>query len=105
MKAPTKNQLIIKENKMKISEILKNMDNFSDEERVQYIKKLWEKVTPISKQTLINFQNQWDGSKSFEEFKKAQNKLIKECIKMEILINDVKVKENIEVFTMETEIN
>jgi len=87
---------------MKISEILKNMDNFSDDERAKYIGGLWKKVTPISKQTLINFQNNWDGSKSFEEFKKAQNKVIKECIQMEILINDVKEKENMEVFTMET---
>lgn len=89
---------------MKISEILEKMDNFTDEERVKYLKELWKKVSPISKQTLLNFENGWDGSKTFEEFKKAQNKVIRECIQMEIMINDFKEKENIEVFTMETEI-
>ena len=89
---------------MKISEILNNLDNFNDDEREKYLGGMWKKVSPISKQTLINFQNEWDGGKSFDEFKKAQNKVIKDCIQMEIMINDVKEKEGMEVFTMETEI-
>jgi len=89
---------------MKILEILDKIDNFNDNEREQYLGGMWEKVSHLSKQTLINFQNEWDGSRSFDEFKKAQNKIIRECIKLEILINDAKEKQGLEIFTMETEI-
>ena len=89
---------------MKISEILEKLDDFTDDERQKYLGGMWKKVSRLSKGTLLNFQNEWDGGKPFDEFKKAQNKVIRDCIKMEIMINDVKEKENMEVFTMETEI-
>ena len=89
---------------MKISEILEKMEDFTDDEREKYLGGMWSKVTDVSKNTLMGFQNAWDGSKGFDAFKKEQNKLVKECIQMEIMINDVKEKNGLEVFTMETEI-
>lgn len=90
---------------MKVSEIMEKMDGFTDEEITKYLGGLWKKVSPISQATLNQFQAGWGGRKSFEEFKVEQNKVIKECIQMEILINDVKEQAGVEVFTMDTEIN
>ena len=89
---------------MKISEILEKMDNFTDAERVKYIGGLWEKVSYISKQTLRDFEICWDCNKTFEEFKKAQNKIIKECIQLELMTNVAKTGTPLEIFTMETEV-
>lgn len=89
---------------MKISEILENMDSFTDAERTKYLGGMFKKISNISKASLSEFQRTWDGSKSFEEFKIAQNKVVRDCIGCEILINDVKEKEGLEIFTLETEI-
>lgn len=89
---------------MKIAEILEKMDNFTDNERTKYLGGIFKKVSPISNETLRQFQNDWDGNKSFKEFKVAQNKVVRDCVKMEIMINDVKGKEGLEAFTMDTEI-
>ncbi len=104
MKVHIPNHFIIKENTMKVSEILEKMDGFTGKERKKYLGGIFKKVSPISNATLKQFENEWDGSKTFEEFKVAQNKVVRECIQMEIMINDVKEKENMEVFTMDTEI-
>ena len=89
---------------MKIAEILEKMDDFTDDEREKYLGGIFKKVSRISSATLRNFENGWDGSKSFEEFKVAQNKVVRDCVQMEIMINDVKEEEGLEVFTMDTEI-
>ena len=90
---------------MKVKEILEKMDSFTDDEAKRFLGGLWSKVSEISKQSFLNFQNEWDGSKTFEEFKKARNKVLKSRIECEILINDVKENLGQEVFTLETEIN
>lgn len=59
------------------------MDNFTDEERKTIIGALWKQMSPVSHQTLLKFQNTWDSSRSFLEFRVEQNKKIKECVKLE----------------------
>jgi hypothetical protein len=89
---------------MKIAEILEKMDDFTDDERKKYLGGMWQNVSHLSKNTLLNFQNEWNGSLDFEEFKKKQNKIIKDCIKMEIMINDIKQEQGLVIFTLDTEI-
>jgi len=93
---------------MKVKEILERMADFTDEERQKYIGGLCNKVCSISKASLLNFQNSWDGTKTFDEFKTTQNKVIKECIEMEISAIGTKIRKrnfNLEPLTLETEIN
>ena len=89
---------------MKVSEILEKMDAFTDEEAKRFLGGMWRKVSQISRQSLSSFENQWDGSKTWEEFKKARNKVVRECVECEILINDIKENIGQEVFTLETDI-
>lgn len=69
---------------MKVKEILDKMDDFSDEGRERYLMPLLSDLTAVSQHQIIVFQDNWDGTKSFEEFKKAQNKEIRDCVEMEL---------------------
>jgi hypothetical protein len=75
---------------MKIKELLEKLDELTDEEREKWLSKLIDKFTPESLGTIANFQREWinsDKSKGimrpFEEFRTAQNKVIRDCVKME----------------------
>ena len=91
---------------MKIEEILKKMDGFSDKERGTILRSLLNKLCPVSKNQLISFQSGWDGSRAFEEFKEAQNKVIKECVGMEVseIGSLVREKLGLPPISLETEI-
>lgn len=69
---------------MTIKEILEKLDDFKGKEREKYLRSLFDNLTPFSQNQLRNFQDTWDGNKSFEEFVKAQNKEIRMCIEMEL---------------------
>lgn len=69
---------------MTVKEILEKMDNFKSEEREKYLGPLLNDLTPFSKSQLMDFQNNWDREKSFEDFVKAQNKQIRLCVEMEL---------------------
>jgi uncharacterized protein YfaP (DUF2135 family) len=77
---------------MNIQEIVEKMDSFTEDERVKYLGPVLNKMSMPSQGTLRQFQNQWreeiaakemDADTEFREFVKAQNVIIKECIKME----------------------
>jgi len=68
---------------MTIKDVLEKMDNFTDEERKNILAKMCELMSPVSKGSLMKFQSNWDSTKGFDAFKKEQNKIIKECIKLE----------------------
>jgi hypothetical protein len=69
---------------MKLSEIRDKMDGFTEDERAKYLVPLLRNFSPPSKSQMANFQNRWDGSRSFEEFVSAQNNEIRLCIEMEL---------------------
>jgi hypothetical protein len=89
---------------MNIYELVEKIDLFTDKEREKYISKIWNMFSTLSKNEILNFQNKWDSSKSFDEFKMEQNKLIRECISIECSIvgEVVREKENLEKFDMMT---
>lgn len=75
---------------MKVKELLDQLDELSDDEREKGLLKLANRFTPESLGSIMNFQNEWVHSdkaqgiqRPFEEFKKAQNKIIRDCVKME----------------------
>ena len=53
-------------------------------EREKYSRILYNKhLSPFFQNSLIDFQKNWDHSKSFEEFREAQDKKILECLELE----------------------
>jgi hypothetical protein len=71
---------------MKIRELLEKLDGLEEDEREKWIYKLMGKFTPESLGTIINFQNEWmsvDTERPWEDFIKAQNKVILDCVKLE----------------------
>lgn len=68
---------------MKIKEILKKMNGFSDKERGAILKSLLNKLCPVSLNQMSSFQSDWDGERTFEEFKEEQNKVLRYCVEME----------------------
>ena len=75
---------------MKIKELVEKLDRFDDDEREKWLPKLMGRFTPESLGQIMNFQNRWVNSdkakgvtRPFEEFKKEQNKVILDCIKIE----------------------
>jgi hypothetical protein len=69
---------------MTIAELLEKMDAFTDEERKKYLGALLNMLTPVSNQTIVEFQQKWDGSKPFNEFIEAQNRELKTCVGLEM---------------------
>ena len=68
---------------MTIKDVLDNMDSWQEEERNQ-LHGVMDRLCGVSLQTLREFQITWDGTKSFEEFRVAQNKVIRDCIEIEL---------------------
>jgi hypothetical protein len=67
---------------MTIQDLLDNMDNWYDEERNQ-LRPVLDMLTGVSLETFQRFESGWDGE-SYEEFISAQNKVIRECIELEM---------------------
>jgi len=82
------------------------MDTFSDEDRKKYLGKLCANLTPISKQHIRWFQLDWDKSKSYSEFKKEQNEIIRMCLKIELSISgkDVRTLAGMDVLTLNSDL-
>jgi hypothetical protein len=67
-----------------IDEFLERLDSIEDSKRENFIKPIVTEFCDLSKRQLSKFQLEWDfDNKTFEEFKIAQNKQIKECIEIE----------------------
>lgn len=69
---------------MTVQEIVDGLDTFTDGERVKYINPLTEMFSSVSISSLQEFQRKWDGDRTFAEFMKAQNEVIRECVKCEV---------------------
>lgn len=68
---------------MTVQEVLDQMDSWKDEERNQ-LGPLLNVLCGVSQQTLRQFQNEWDGSKPYDEFVVAQNAEIRKCVELEM---------------------
>lgn len=68
---------------MNIEQFLSEFEGWGSEERRQ-IASVWPLLSPPSKQTLKNFQRDWDGSRPYSEFVVEQNKQIRLCLELEL---------------------
>jgi hypothetical protein len=91
---------------MTLKEIIEKMDGFTEDERVQYLPKVFSLLSPVSRVELLDFQRDWDASRGFEAFVKAQNEKIKMCIELECAEFGSTVREalKLEPITMESEV-
>lgn len=91
---------------MKIKEFIEKVDGFTEDERVEYIPKVVELLSVVSRGELMLFQRDWDPSRGFEEFVKEQNKKIKMCLEIECTDAGSSVREVFKLapITMEAEI-
>lgn len=69
---------------MTVKEVRENLSTYSDEDREGPLTALTKILSGVSMATLREFQNSWDGSKGFSEFRKAQDGKIAECIDLEL---------------------
>lgn len=76
---------------MKIREFIAQLDTISNEQREEQLYKLVELLSPESVYSLMNFQENWIAEdktsgikRSWENFRKSQNDVIKFCMEMEV---------------------
>jgi len=71
--------------RLSVEEIINKMDNFSEEERVKFLGALSKQFCYLSRNTLMDFQRNWNtDKKSYEQFIKEQNKVFRSCVEIEI---------------------
>lgn len=80
---------------MTIKELVEKLDALTEEDRVTWIKKLYNLLSGVSKQTLINFQNGYNLDKPFEEFIADQNETIKSVLFLELSAIGVMVRKEL----------
>lgn len=69
---------------MTIQEVRDNIESYVGENRGIVLGATVQLLSPVSQETLQEFQWEWDESRSFEEFVEAQNKKIVMCIDIEL---------------------
>lgn len=69
---------------MTVQDVKENLEKYSTEERAEPLGKLIKILSGVSLSTLQQFQQTWDGSRTFEEFRKAQDAEIGKCIDLEV---------------------
>ena len=67
---------------MTIKELLENLGGMGSE-REKPLLRLMKELSPVSISSLMKYQADWNSEKTWEEFKEAQNKLVKECVELE----------------------
>lgn len=91
---------------MTVKEVCEKLDLFTDDERIKYVGALWKLLSQVSREALMEFERNWDGTKGFTEFIKAQAQEIRRCIVLEIcqLGQTVRMLEGLPVLMWETEV-
>jgi hypothetical protein len=71
---------------MKVKEFKAQFKNWTDKERFRPIDALMRFMTPISAETLMEFQRNWSDPRltHYNEFVKKQNEEIEKCIALEM---------------------
>ncbi|KKL07410.1 hypothetical protein LCGC14_2586290 [marine sediment metagenome] len=88
---------------MILAELKEKLGTLSENDRAAYVAKLYKLLSEVSKQTLINFQQNWDSCKSFKDFVAAQNKVIQLCIQLELSPIGCIVRKELNLPTLTTE--
>lgn len=89
-----------------LQQFIDRIHSFTGDERAEYIPRVMDRLSQVSYNQLLNFQNSWDGTRPFDEFRKEQDKEIVLCIKMEVndLGKAVRDMYGLDPITLQTEI-
>jgi hypothetical protein len=80
---------------MKVEEFMHKFLVMPEEEREKVGRALWNMFSPISITTMLNFQNNWNDNKAYEEFKIAQNKEFETCIRCKMTELGTMIRKNL----------
>ena len=69
---------------MIVLDLLDVLDYLAEEQRELALSALFSELTIYSHYVILESQLNWDGDASYTEFKKYQNEVIRECVKIEI---------------------
>ena len=72
------------EKTMTVQDVRENLEKYSNEERAEPLGKLIKVLSGVSHSTLLQFQQTWDDSRPFDDFRKAQDAEIAKCIDLEV---------------------
>lgn len=91
---------------MIILDILDVIDDLSGEQREIVLIALLNELTSYSHEAILEFQLEYDGSRSFKDFIQGQNDLIKECVEIELTFFGklLRKKEGLSPLSLRTEI-
>lgn len=91
---------------MTIKEIYDELDSFTDAERNKHVIAICKLLSRVSMKTLMRFHQNWDGTKGFAEFFKAQTQEIRLCLDLEMGDSGKTVRklEGLTKLTWETEV-
>lgn len=91
---------------MILLDILDVMDELKGEQRELVLAALLEELTVYTHEVILEFQLEYDGRESFEQFLVKQNALIRECVNIELTNfgNKVRRQEGLNPLSLRTEI-
>jgi hypothetical protein len=91
---------------MKLKDLAEALPGLSEEDREKAVKNAFKKLTPISNGELYSFQDDWDFRRPYEEYRKAQDEVVRRCLLMELsdFGNDVRSVLKLEPINPEEEL-
>jgi hypothetical protein len=89
-----------------LQQFIDKLSSFTGDERAEYIPRVMDKLSQVSYNQLLNFQNRWDENKPYDAFRKEQDAEIIKCIKMEVHDLGTAVRElyGLDPITLQTEV-
>ena len=90
---------------MNIKTFLDEFESWEGDDRKK-MNPMLNMLSPLSEGELRAFQDRWDSSHPYDEFVKAQNKKIRQCIELELgaLGTQIRTTIGLDPLTLETEI-
>jgi hypothetical protein len=91
---------------MILLDVIDVIDELKGEQRELVLVALLNELTSYSHEAILEFQLEYDGSRSFEDFIQGQNELIKECVEIELTFfgRVLRKKEGLDPLSLRTEI-
>ena len=91
---------------VRLEEIRQNLDTYDSDQRESILGGLFDALSPVGRQSLLEFQRGFDRTKPFEEFVAAQNEVFRYCIDFECSSfgDAVRAKLGLEPLTLDADI-
>lgn len=78
--------------RLTLRKFIQSLDRLPDSTRQMHLQNLMPKLTIQSKSILLNFQSKWNPNKPSSIFRTEHDKIIKECLTMEMSKSGTKTR-------------